>query len=108
MPSSFTTLADPVWDDALDELAEVQRRRAHDFAAEAQVLARLEARTVRADWQAEQPYDSLLLEVAGTALIGQSSAHGRIEQALHLVRRLPDLHEALAAGRVFVPQARVV
>jgi hypothetical protein len=92
----------------LDELAELQRSKARGFAAEAKVLARLESRTVRADWQAEQPYDSLLLEVAGTALIGQSSAHTRIDQALHLTKQLPLLHDALAAGSVFVPQARVL
>src|SRR6476619_4607914 len=108
MSSSFTTLIDPQWGESLDELAELQRAKAKDFARESKVLARLESRTVREDWQAEQPYDSLLLEVAGTARIGQNAAHSRIEQALHLTKQLPRLREALAAGTVFVPQARVL
>jgi hypothetical protein len=103
---SMTTLLDPAWDETLDELTEVQRARAREFAHEAKLLARLEAKTVRGDWQAEAPYDSLLLEVAGSCLIGQRAA--RIDDAGHLVRQLPVLLEELETGRVLLPQARVL
>lgn len=105
---SLTSLLDPGWDAALDELAAIQRSRAREFAAEARVLARLEAKTTREDWQAEAPYDSLLLEVAGSCLIGQRSAADRIDAAVHLVRQLPVLLAELDAGRVLLPQARVL
>lgn len=106
--ASLTTLLDPRWDAALEELAELQRTRAREFAAEARVLARLEAQTSRAGWQAEAPYDSLLLEVAGTCLVGQQAASSRLDAATHLVRKLPVLLDELDAGRVLVPQARVL
>ena len=104
----LSALDDPRRNAALDELADLQRSKARQFAAEARVLARLEVGTTRGDWQAEAPYDSLLLDVAGTALIGQQAAHARIEQAVHLVRRLPRLLDELDRGQVWVPQARVV
>ena len=105
---SFTTLLDPGWDEALDELVEIQRGRAREFAAEARVLARLEAKTTRGGWQVESPYESLILEVAGSCLIGQRAASERIDAAVHLVRHLPVLLGELDAGRVLLAQARVV
>jgi hypothetical protein len=105
---SFSSLLDPVWDETLDELVEVQRERGRGFAREARLLARLEAKTTRAGWRAEWPYDSLILEVAGSCLIGQNAASERIDSAVHLVRRLPVLLDELDAGRVLLPQARVL
>jgi hypothetical protein len=105
---SFTTLLDPAYDDALTALEECERHKARAFAAEATVLARLAARTTRTGWQGEAPFESLLLDVAGTCLVGQQSAGARLLDAEHLVGRLPGLLAALAAGRVFVAQARVL
>jgi hypothetical protein len=105
---SFTSLVDPVWDATCDELAEIQRGRGREFARESRLLARLEAKTTRGDWQAEEPYDSLVMEVAGTCLIGQNAAAARIEAAVQLVRNLPVLLDELDAGRVLLPQARVL
>lgn len=105
---SLTSLLDPQWDETLDELTEIQRGRAREFAREAQALARLEAKTSRAGWQDEQPFDSLVLEVAGSCLIGQHAASERIDSAVHLVRQLPVLLEEMDAGRVLLPQARAV
>jgi hypothetical protein len=104
----YGTLLDPGRDEALDALAAVQRGRAANFAAEARVLARLEAKTQRAGWQAEAPYDSLVMDVAGTCLIGQNAASERIDAAVHLVQKLPVLLDELDAGRVLLPQARVL
>ena len=105
---SLTLLLDPGWDEGLDELAAIQHGRAREFTAEARVLARFEATTTREDWQAEAPYDSLLLDVAGSCLIGQRSAGDRLDAAVHLVRQLPVLLVELDAGRVLLPQARVL
>lgn len=101
-------MLDPVWDESLDELVEIQRGRAREFAAEARVLARFESRTSREGWQAQSPYESLILEVAGSCLIGQRAASDRIEDATHLVRNLPVLLGELDAGRVLLAQARVL
>lgn len=105
---SLTSLLDPVWDELLEELTEMQRTRARAFAAESRVLARLESRTSREGWQAKSPYESLVLEVAGSCLIGQRAASDRIDDATHLVRQLPVLLDELEAGRVLLPQARVL
>lgn len=105
---SLTSLLDPVWDETLDALVDVQRRRARDFAVECRLLARLEARTSREGWQAESPYESLVMEVAGSCLIGQRAAGSRLDDATHLVRNLPVLLAELDAGRVLLAQARVL
>jgi hypothetical protein len=86
---SLTTLLDPGWDEDLDALGGIQRGRARDFAAESRLLARLEAKTTRGDWQADAPYDSVLMEVAGSCLIGQQAAGARIDEAVHLVGSCP-------------------
>src|SRR3712207_6207363 len=103
-----SVFGDPRWSAALDELAGVQRQQAAAFVAEARLLAELELRTTREGWRSPAPYESLLMEVAGTALIGQQAAHRRIEHAVQLVRRLPRLLDDLDRGLVHVPQARVV
>src|SRR5687768_5515704 len=103
-----SVFADPRWSAALDELADVQLQQAAVFVAEARLLADLEGRTTRDGWRSAAPYESLLMEVAGTALIGQQAAHRRIEQAVQLVRRLPRLLDDLDRGLVHLPQARVV
>lgn len=105
---SLTSLLDPVWDETLDELEVLQRRRAKDFAAEARLLARLSARTTKGGWQTEAPYDSLVLDVAGTCVVGQHAAAGRLADAEHLVARLPHTLDALDRGFVLVAQARVL
>jgi hypothetical protein len=48
------------------------------------------------------------MEVAGSCLIGQRAAGSRIDEATHLVGQLPVLLEELEAGRVLLPQARVL
>ncbi|MEO6206292.1 MAG: DUF222 domain-containing protein, partial [Mycobacteriales bacterium] len=48
------------------------------------------------------------MEIAGSCMIGQLSAGKRLAEAMHLVGELPRLLDELAAGRVFVPQARVI
>jgi hypothetical protein len=105
---ALTSLLDPVWDETLDELEGLQRRRAQDFAAEARLLARLSARTTRGGWQSQAPYDSLVLDVAGTCVVGQQAAAGRLADAEHLVGRLPHTLAALDRGLLHVPQARVL
>jgi hypothetical protein len=50
----------------------------------------------------------MVIEAAGTCLIGQGTAGSRLAEALHLTRDLPGLLSQLDAGRVFVPQAKVL
>src|SRR5688572_29296686 len=95
-------------DEPLTELSEIQRGRARDFVAEAVVLAGMAATTTGADWMSERPYGSLVLEVAGTCQIGQQAAAQRLDDATHLIDNLPVLTKELQAGRVLVPQARVL
>jgi hypothetical protein len=105
---SLTSVLDPEWDATLDELVEVKRDRAREVVREAQPLARLDAKTSRDGRQSQEPYESLVMEVAGSCLIGQNAASERIDQAAHLVRNLPVVAEEMQAGRVLLPQARVL
>ncbi|MDX6198395.1 MAG: hypothetical protein QOJ79_1546 [Actinomycetota bacterium] len=50
----------------------------------------------------------MLIDAAGTCLIGQGTAGGRLAEALSLIKDLPGLLAELEAGRVFVPQAKVL
>lgn len=101
-------LCDPQYDAALDELAALQVTQAAAFAAQARVLARLAARTTRDGWQGEAPFDSLVLDVAGTCHLGQLAASSRLTDGEHLVVRLPATLDALETGQLLVHQAQVL
>ena len=105
---SLTAFLDPAYAADLDALEELQRSKARDFAAECRTYASLYARTSGFGWQGSDPTDSMLIEAAGTCLIGQGTAGGRLAEALSLVRDLPGLLAELEGGRVFVPQAKVL
>ncbi len=101
-------LLDPRYDAGLDRLADLQRREAALFVERAQVLAQLAARTSREGWQGHAPFESLLLDVAGTCVLGQVAASSRLLDAEHLVVRLPQVAAALQEGLLAVHQACVV
>ncbi|MCW2778449.1 MAG: endonuclease [Frankiales bacterium] len=101
-------LEDPRYDACLDELAALQGQESALFAARARVLAQLAARTSREGWQAEAPFDSLVLDVAGTCTLGQVAASSRLTDAEHLVVRLPGTAALLESGRLAVHQAQVL
>jgi hypothetical protein len=82
-------LLDPRYDAALDELARLQTAQAALFAAQARALALLAAGTTRTGWKGAAPFESLLLDVAGTCVLGQNAASGRLLDAEHLTVRLP-------------------
>jgi hypothetical protein len=105
---SLTAFLDPAYAADLGALEELQRRRARDFAAECRTLVSLYKQTSGFGWQGSAPTDSMLIEVAGTCLIGQGTAGSRLSEALRVVHDLPGLLAALEAGRVFVPQAKVL
>lgn len=105
---SLTAFLDPAYARDLDALEELQRSKARDFAAECRTLVSLDSRTSGYGWQGSAPTDSLVLEIAGTCLVGQQSAGNRLADAIQLVRYLPALLGELEAGRVFVPQAKVL
>jgi hypothetical protein len=105
---SGVLFSDSGYDAALEQLAELQRARARAFAVEARSLAALAVGTSRQGWQAEAPRDSLVLDVAGTCEIGQLTASSRLDEAEHLVVRLPGTLGLLEAGELLVPQAMVL
>lgn len=92
----------------LAELATLQSAAAVTFASEARLLCGLAELTTRDGWRSSAPFESLLMEVAGTCVIGQNSAHTRITDAEHLVTRLRQTLRRLEAGTLGVPQARVL
>ncbi|MCW2607614.1 MAG: endonuclease [Frankiales bacterium] len=99
---------DPRYDAGLEHLAVLQARESALFAERARTLAHLAARTSREGWQGEAPFDSLLLDVAGTCVLGQVAAGSRLLDAEHLVVRLPLTLERLEQGELAVHQAQVV
>src|SRR4051812_12591725 len=105
---SLTAFLDPAYAGDLDALEELQRSKARDFAAECRTLVSLHKRTSGYGWGGSAPTDSMVMEVAGTCLIGQASAGSRLAEALGLVQDLPGVLAELEAGRVFVPQAKVL
>jgi hypothetical protein len=98
------------WANDLARLRSLEKREAKVAAERAKVLARMVASTSarELDWAGEAPWDSLLMEVAGTSRVGQRAANTRLDDSEHLVQRLPRTHAALAAGELYVPQARVI
>ena len=105
---SLTAFLDPGYAADLDALKEIQRAKARTFAEESRAYASLHARTSGFGWTGSAPTDSMLIEAAGTCLIGQGTAGARLAEALRLVEDLPGLLAELEAGRVFVPQAKVL
>src|SRR4051812_46120646 len=105
---SLTAFLDPAYAADLDALEQMQRDKARTFAAECRTYVSLNSRTSGYGWQGAQPTDSMVIDVAGTCLIGQGSAGSRLAEALALVEDLPGLLAELEAGRVFVPQAKVL
>jgi hypothetical protein len=105
---SLTAFLDPAYAADLDALEEVQRDKARTFARECRLYASLASRTTGYGWKGSAPTDSMVMEAAGTCLIGQGTAAGRLVQAQRLVDDLPGLLTELEAGRVFVPQAMVL
>jgi hypothetical protein len=98
------------WARDLARLRRLEQREAALAAERATVLARMVSSASDRDlgWDGEAPFDSLIMEVAGTARVGQRAANSRLFDSEHLVQRLPRTHAALAAGTLFVPQARVI
>jgi hypothetical protein len=80
------------------------------FAAKATVYARLAGSAGRPQqgWECSRPWPGLVMEIAGTEGISQHVAESRLNDARHLVERLPGTHGALRAGALFVAQARVL
>jgi hypothetical protein len=105
---SLTAFLDPAYAADLDALEELQRSKARAFAKECRIYASLHGRTSGYGWRGTAPTDSMLMEAAGTCLIGQGTASSRLSEALSLVEDLPGLLAELDAGRVFVPQAKVL
>src|SRR3954467_10848613 len=105
---SLTAFLDPAYAADLDALQELQRSKARDFAAECRTYASLYSRTSGYGWQGANPTDSMVIEAAGTCLIGQGTAGSRLAEARQVVETMPGLLTELEAGRVFVPQAKVL
>lgn len=91
----------------LDELVGAQREEAQTYARQARTLAELVCVTEVGHGldEAEQFVD---LEVAGSCRLGRMAAAGRAVDALRLVQTLPQTLRALAAGVLFVSQAKVL
>jgi hypothetical protein len=98
------------WANDLARLRRLEQREAALAAERATVLSRMVSSTSGRDlgWDGDAPFDSLIMEVADTARVGQRAANSRLFDSEHLVQRLPRTHAALAAGTLFVPQARVI
>ena len=105
---SVGLFTDPVYDAALDRLADLQVAKAQAYAVEMRLLAGLAVQTSREGWQAEAPRDSLILDVAGTCQVGQLAASSRLDEAEHLLVRLPGTLALLEAGELLLPQAQVL
>ncbi len=106
--SESSWFSDPAYTAGLDQLAALQATAARTFAAEARVLVELTDGATHDGWRGSAPFDSVLLEVAGTCVIGQQSAGARLADAQHLVTFLPETFGRLQAGTLGVPQARVL
>lgn len=101
-------LRDPRYDAGLSRLEQLQAQESRLYADRAREFAALSAWTSRDGWQGEAPWDSLLLDVAGTCRLGQVAAGSRLLESEHLVGRLPQTLDALDQGWLRVQQAQVL
>jgi hypothetical protein len=92
---------------ALDALIDLQRADARSFAAQCRALVVLDALSEQEEQVTAVP-QYLVMEVAGSCRLGQQAATSRLLDADRLVNGMPLLVAALEAGRVFVPQARIL
>ncbi|MDT7571297.1 MAG: hypothetical protein QOE05_1471 [Actinomycetota bacterium] len=92
---------------ALDALVELQRADAKSFAAQCRALVALDSLSAQEERATGLP-QYLVMEVAGSCRLGQQAAASRLLDADRLVNGMPLLLAALEAGRVFVPQARML
>ncbi|MDT7537408.1 MAG: hypothetical protein QOI82_993 [Actinomycetota bacterium] len=92
---------------ALDALIDLQRADAMSFAAQCRALVELDALSEQEEKVTGGP-QHLVMEVAGSCRLGQQAATSRLLDADRLVNGMPLLLGALEAGRVFVPQARIL
>jgi hypothetical protein len=92
---------------ALDALVDLQRADARSFAAQCRLLVELDALSAKEEKATGLP-QYLVIEVAGSCRLGQTAAGSRLLDADRLVNGMPLLLAALEAGRMFVPQARIM
>jgi hypothetical protein len=92
---------------ALDALIDLQRADARSFAAQCRALVALDSLSEQEEKTTGLP-QYLVMEVAGSCRLGQQAATSRLLEADRLVNGMPLLLAALEAGRVFVPQARIL
>ena len=69
-PSRSGWLRDPRYDAGLEELATLEAAEGRLLAARVRVLVSLSGRTSRDGWQGDAPFESVLLDVAGTCVLG--------------------------------------
>lgn len=110
-PSGQNAVVEKELDDRIDAaIGELERLAAQEtavFVAQNRQLAMLVDLCERAR-EADGVDRFLEMHVAGTLRIGQMSAASRLAEATQLVRTLPLTLEALADGRLLLPQARAV
>jgi hypothetical protein len=87
-------------DAALEQVRRIERSKARAFAKEARVLAEL--------GELYQGDSGVLLELAGTARIGQVKAAGQSERARRLVGLFPRALALLEAGEMFEGTAQLL
>ena len=85
---------------ALDQVELRQQRKAAEFAAEVRELAELD--------EAYGGDEDVLMELAGTARMGQGRAAGELVRATRLVRNFPRALDLLEAGLLLVPTAQLL
>src|SRR4051812_48352474 len=91
----------------LDAMVELQRSDARSFAAQCRTLVELDALSAQEEELTGLP-QYLVMEVAGSCRLGQQAAGSRLLEADRLVNGMPLLLDALEAGQMFLPQARIV
>ena len=95
---SLPLSADSGYDTALDELAHVQREQSRVFARQVGCWPPWRPGPTGTAGRAPVPGQSLLLDVAGTCLLGQGSAGARLVEAERLATHLPTVLSMPAAG----------
>lgn len=94
----------------LEQITGLQQGEAVGFARRAELLVTMSAGCDdrESGWAGDVPLGSLLLEVAGSAVVHQNTVGGWLADAQHLVTRLPLTHAAMLTGTLHLPQARQV